>query len=246
MPGSYGDSYGEIVELIRREHAERGSPYLVSVNGGVAAGKSWTAATLRRQLTEPGDLRAEVVGSDGFLYPNAVLDRLGLLARKGFPESYDHRALIDFLTAVRARDPDAAAPRYSHFTYDIVDGEEQRVGQPDILIVEGLGLLGTEGEDKVGGLFDLSVYLDADETHLEAWFLSRFRDLLRVGANNRSSFYSQFAALDDDAVGELARAVWRSVNAVNLHEHIQPARVRARVIVEKGPDHAVKAIAIRR
>lgn len=237
--------YSEIVELIRREHAERGSPYLVSISGGIAVGKSWSAARLRELLAHPADLRVEVVSSDGFLYPNAVLDRLGLAARKGFPETYDRTGLVRFLTAVRAREPDATAPVYSHLTYDVADGDGYRVGRPDILIVEGLALLRAEPDDEVAGLFDLSLYLDADELDLEAWFLLRFRGLHRAGAGDPTSFFHRFAGMGDDAVDELARAVWRSVNAVNLHEHIRPARDHARVIIEKGPDHSVRGIELR-
>jgi type I pantothenate kinase len=237
--------YGEVVDLVVSEHAERGSPYLVSISGGVAVGKSWTAAKLRDLLAGPADLRVEVVGSDGFLYPNAVLDRMGLSASKGFPETYDRPALIAFLAAVRAGRPDAAAPIYSHLSYDVVAGHAQPVGQPDVLIVEGLALLSADADDAVAALFDLAVFVDADDSDLEVWFVDRFRQLWRAGADDPSSFFHGFASLDEEQADELARAVWRSVNAVNLHEHIRPARPRARVVIEKGRDHALRRVEIR-
>jgi type I pantothenate kinase len=237
--------YGELAELIRREHAERGSPYLVSISGGVAVGKSWTSDRLRELLTEPGGLQVEVVGSDGFLYPNVVLDRLGLSGRKGFPETYDREALTRFLGDVRARRPDLSAPVYSHLTYDVVEGGERPIGRPDVLIVEGLGLLGAQANDEVGALFDLSIFLDADETDLEAWFLTRFRQLWQAGVDDETSFFHRFAGMGEPQVDELARAVWRSVNVVNLREHIRPARPRARVVIEKGADHSLIDISVR-
>jgi type I pantothenate kinase len=238
------DGYGEVAELIRREHAERGSPYLVSISGGVAVGKSWTAARLRKLLSEPAGLQVEVVGSDGFLYSNVVLDGMGLSARKGFPETYDREALIRFLDGVRVRQPNASAPVYSHLSYDVVEGGRQPIGRPDVLIVEGLGLLRAEPDDEVGARFDLAIFLDASDIDLEAWFLSRFCQLFRAGVDDKSSFFHRFAGMGEHQVDELGQAVWRSVNAVNLHEHIRPARPRARVVIEKGADHSVVGLVI--
>ncbi len=235
----------EVVKLIQREHAAKGSPYLVSISGGVAAGKSWTAARLQELLARQPGLHVEVVGSDGFLFSNEDLEARGLSARKGFPETYDRRKLVTFLTAIRAADPDATAPRYSHLTYDVVDGPGRPVGLPDIVLVEGLGLLRVEPGDDVGELFDLSIYLDAEEGDLETWFVERFRFLLREGASDPSSFFHRFAGLGEQGADELAHAVWRSVNAVNLHHHIRPGRDRARVVIQKGPDHAVRSVEIR-
>jgi type I pantothenate kinase len=236
-----GDSYGEVVELIRREHAARGSPYLVSISGSVAAGKSWTAARLRDLLAGAGDLRVVVIGSDGFLFPNSMLDRLGLSARKGFPETYDRAALIAFLDDVRAGDPEAAAPIYSHLTYDVAKGA-LRVGRADVVILEGLALL---GDDELDRRFDLAIFLDADEADLEAWFVTRFRELCDGGSGDQSSFYFRFAGLSPEQLDGMARAVWTTVNAVNLRDHILPARSRARIVIEKASDHRLRKLSLR-
>ena len=236
-------SWEDVVTLVQKARAGRPSPFLISVSGGVASGKSWTANLLRERLAAPPDaLRVSVVGSDGFLYPNTELELRGLSARKGFPETYDVAALQRFIDAVRAGEPDASAPVYSHTVYDIVTGARQPVGRPDVLIMEGLALL---SDAAVAAAFDLSIYLDADEGWIEAWFTRRFLELVRAAADDPSSFSHPFTGLSPEQVTDMAHAVWDAINVVNLREHILPGRALARVVVEKGPDHEVRAVKIR-
>jgi type I pantothenate kinase len=229
-------------------------PYVIAVAGSVAVGKSTTARILQALLARwPDHPQVDLVTTDGFLFPNRVLEERGLMERKGFPESYDLRRLVRFLADVKSGRPEVSAPVYSHLTYDIVPGEEQVVRQPDIVIVEGLTVLQTSdgrgGRSQqlfVSDFFDFSLYVDADESDIEQWYLDRFLTLRDTAFTDERSFFHHFAALSENEAIEVARGIWRSINGVNLHENILPTRDRARLILEKAPDHSVRAVRLRK
>ncbi len=229
-------------------------PYVIAVAGSVAVGKSTTARILQALLARwPDHPQVDLVTTDGFLFPNRVLEERGLMERKGFPESYDLRRLVRFLADVKSGRPEVSAPVYSHLTYDIVPGEEQVVRQPDIVIVEGLTVLQTSdgrgGRSQqlfVSDFFDFSLYVDADESDIEQWYLDRFLTLRDTAFTDERSFFHHFAALSENEAIEVARGIWRSINGVNLHENILPTRERARLILEKAPDHSVRAVRLRK
>jgi type I pantothenate kinase len=178
------------------------------------------------------------VGTDGFLFPNRILAARGLAERKGFPETFDHDSLVRFLVAVRAGEPEVRAPRYSHLTYDVVDGDAQIVRRPAVLILEGLPF----PDDHV----DLSIFLDAAETDIESWFTERFLALCEEAKSDDTSFFRYFSGYSQSDAVAFARQVWDGINHVNLHEHILPIRDGCDVILEKGPDHAVRRVRLRR
>ena len=229
-------------------------PYVIAVAGSVAVGKSTTARILQALLARwPDHPQVDLVTTDGFLFPNRVLDERGLMERKGFPESYDLRRLVRFLAHVKSGRPEVSAPVYSHLTYDIVPDEEQVVRQPDIVIVEGLTVLQTSDGRAgrapqlfVSDFFDFSLYVDADEDDIEQWYLDRFLTLRETAFTDERSFFHHFAALSVDEAVQVARSIWGSINAVNLHENILPTRERARLILEKAPDHSVRAVRLRK
>jgi len=227
-------------------------PYVIGIAGSVAVGKSTTARILQALLARwPSHPAVALVTTDGFLWPSAVLDAKGLADRKGFPESYDVRRLMAFLSEVKAGEPDVTAPVYSHLVYDIVPGEAQAVGEPDIVIVEGLnvlqaGVARVERPVFVSDFFDFSIYVDAAETDIEQWYVERFLALRDTVFQDPSSHFHRYAGLSRDEAVHIARALWTSINLVNLRENVQPTRARARLILEKGRDHAVRRVKLRR
>lgn len=230
------------------------SPYILGVAGSVAVGKSTTSRVLRALLARWTDHpRVDLVTTDGFLYPNRVLEERGLMARKGFPESYDLRRLVGFLAALRGGAPEAAAPVYSHLTYDITPEATQVIRRPDILILEGLNLL-QSGERRpedgarpfVSDYFDFSIYVDAEEAHIKAWFLDRFRRLRETAFRDPQSYFQKYAGLSEAEASAFASRVWDDINGANLRENILPTRERAHLILEKGPDHRVERVRLRR
>ena len=224
-------------------------PYVIGVAGSVAVGKSTFARILQALLSRwPDHPTVDLVTTDGFLHPNAVLERRGIMDRKGFPESFDTRRLINFLRDVKSGMPEVRAPVYSHVLYDIVPGEELVVRQPDILILEGLNVLqvGDGSNEFVSDHFDFSIYVDADEDDIERWFLDRFFALRETVFTDPNSFFRHLADLSHEEAAAFAHQVWVNINGKNLRENILPSRERAGLIFAKGPDHCVTEVKLRR
>ncbi len=230
------------------------NPYILGIAGSVAVGKSTTARVLRALLARwPDHPRVDLVTTDGFLYPNKILEERGLMARKGFPESYDVRRLLRFVASLKAGTPEVAVPVYSHLSYDIIPGEAQVIGQPDILILEGLNVLegGPRPQDDgarifVSDYFDFSIYVDAAEVHVKDWFLGRFRRLRETAFRDPKSYFRKYAHLSDEEAVAFASRVWDEINGANLRENILPTRERAHLILEKSADHRVERVRLRR
>jgi len=224
------------------------TPYIVAIGGSVAVGKSTFARALQALIARwPDTPNVALVTTDGFLYPNAVLQERGIMGRKGFPESYDIRRMIRFLTEVKAGEPQVEAPVYSHVAYDILPDAREIVARPDVLIFEGLNVLQIAPTPVVASdFFDFSVYIDADEADIESWFLDRFRLLQRTAFRDPESYFNRFKDLNADEALSFAREVWRTINLVNLRENIAPTRERATLILQKRPDHSIGEIRLRR
>lgn len=230
------------------------SPYILGIAGSVAVGKSTTARVLRALLARwPDHPRVDLVTTDGFLFSNQVLEERGLMARKGFPESYDLRRLVRFVADLKSGASEVSAPVYSHLVYDIVPGEAQVVRRPDVLILEGLNVLqggarrpDDEGRPYVSDFFDFSIYVDAEEEHIKDWFLQRFRRLRETAFRDPKSYFRKFAHLSEAEATTFAGRVWEEINGANLRENILPTRERAHLILEKGPDHRVERVRLRR
>ena len=238
--------------FLRTEDAKM--PYVIGIAGSVAVGKSTTARVLQALLARwPNVPKVDLVTTDGFLYPNAVLAREGLMERKGFPESYDLPALLRFLSDVKAGRRPARAPIYSHLVYDVIPNQWVEIDRPDILIIEGLNVLQAGRPPKdgkvipyVSDFFDFSVYLDADEAVLLSWYVDRFLTLRGTAFRDPKSYFHRYATLSDRDATETATAIWRRINLVNLHENILPTRRRADLILKKGESHLVEEVALRR
>ena len=224
-------------------------PYVIGIAGSVAGGKSTFARILQALLARwPEHPRVDLITTDGFLHPNSVLNDRGIMNRKGFPESYDTKALLQFLRELKGGAKLVEAPVYSHVVYDIIEGETIKVEQPDILILEGLNVLqvGSESNEFVSDYFDFSIYIDADESDIEQWYVERFQALMETVFRNPDSFFQNYAHLTDEEAVQTARAIWREINGKNLVENIEPTRSRASLVVRKGPNHRMTAAHLRR
>jgi type I pantothenate kinase len=229
-------------------------PFIVGLAGSVAAGKSTTARVLKALLARwPSHPRVELVPTDGFLFPNTVLERRGMMNRKGFPESYDLTRLLNFLAEVKSGRDRVEAPVYSHLVYDVLPDQTLVIQRPDIVIVEGLNVLQPAKLPKdgeaipfVSDFFDFSIYIDAAEELVESWYVERFLRLRQTAFRDPASYFHRYATLSEEAAVATGLAIWRTINLVNLRENIVPTRQRADLILRKGADHAVETVALRK
>ncbi|WP_371780874.1 type I pantothenate kinase [Streptosporangium subroseum] len=229
--------------------SQRPAPYILGIAGSVAVGKSTTARLLHTLLARwPEHPRVELITTDSFLYPNQVLTEKNITHRKGFPESYDRRALVRFVADVKAGLPEVTAPVYSHLEYDIVPGATQTVHRPDILIVEGLNVLQPAPPTAlaVNDYFDFSIYVDAKVEHIRNWYVDRFHKLRRTAFEDPKSYFKYLADLSAEEATAFAENVWRDINERNLVENIAPTRGRAGLVLYKGPNHSIQRVRLRR
>ena len=233
--------------LFLGETVDAPMPFVIGVAGSVAVGKSTSARVLRALLTRwDSHPRVDLITTDGFLHPNRELKRRGLMHRKGYPESYDRRALLRFVTEVKSGAPVVRAPVYSHTKYDIVPDEFIEVRRPDILIVEGLNVLQTGPRLMVSDLFDFSLYVDARIEDIEQWYVERFLELRSTSFSNPNSHFAHYADLSDKAARLAAREIWTSINRPNLVENILPTRPRATLVLRKNSDHSIQRLRLRK
>jgi len=222
-------------------------PYIIGIAGSVAVGKSTMARVLQTLLSRwPDHPAVDLITTDGFLYPTAILEKRGLMNRKGFPESYDQRRLVHFLTEIKSGRSEVFAPVYSHLNYDVVPGATQTVRQPDILIVEGLNVLQSGRSRNVSGFFDFSVFIDADESMIESWYVARFLRLCETVFRNPDAYFNRYSTLTTEEATKKAHSIWCEINGPNLLENILPTRERAQLILCKGPGHSVEEVRLRK
>ncbi|KUN26396.1 type I pantothenate kinase [Streptomyces antibioticus] len=245
---------GALNTFLGETGAQTGTPFVIGVAGSVAGGKSTVARLLQALLSRwPEHPRVERVTTDGFLLPTRELRARGLMSRKGFPESYDRRALTKFVADIKAGKDEVTAPVYSHLIYDIVPDEKLVVRRPDILIVEGLNVLqpalpGKDGRTRVGlaDYFDFSVYIDANPDDVERWYLNRFKKLRQTAFQDPNSYFRKYTQVSEEEALDYARTQWRTINKPNLIENIAPTRGRATLVIRKGPDHKVRRLSLRK
>jgi type I pantothenate kinase len=230
------------------------TPFVIGIAGSVAVGKSTTARILKELLRRwPSSPKVDLVTTDGFLYPNAVLQRENLMQRKGFPESYDTGAILRFLAAIKAGQPDVKAPSYSHLVYDVLPNEHKIIDRPDILIFEGINVLqsrdlpaGGKIVPMVSDFFDFSIYIDADESRIHDWYVTRFMGLRETAFRDPNSFFHRYASISEEEALSIAEGLWQNINLKNLRENILPTRPRADLILRKDQNHLTEQVALRK
>ena len=230
------------------------TPFIIGIAGSVAVGKSTTARVLQELLRRwPSSPKVDLITTDGFLHPNDTLQKRNLMRRKGFPESYDRKTMIRFLSDIKAGERKVQAPLYSHLVYDVLKGDKITIDQPDILIFEGLNVLQTpqlkanaEPTPLVSDYFDFSIYVDAETKQIERWYMDRFMRLRETAFTDPSSFFHKYSKLTDEEARTTAQDLWSTINLKNLTENILPTRKRANLILRKGTDHLVEKVSLRR
>jgi type I pantothenate kinase len=239
----------EVTSNFLGERAKR-TPFIIGVAGSVAVGKSTVSRLLKEMLsrweTTP---KVALITTDGFLYPNAELEKRGIMHRKGFPESYDRLALLKFVADIKSGADMVSAPVYSHLSYDIVPGAHVSIESPDVVIIEGLNVLQSPGQDQdvaLSDYFDFKIYVDAEVENITEWFLNRFKQLREGAFTNPKSYFHQYAEMDFDQALKRANEIWQSINLPNLVENIQPTKSRATLVLSKGNNHAVERVLLRK
>jgi type I pantothenate kinase len=225
-------------------------PFVIGIAGSVAVGKSTVSRLLRELLKRwEGTPKVALITTDGFLYPNAELEKRSLMHRKGFPESYDRLALLNFVADIKSGKEQVKAPVYSHLTYDIVPDEFETVSSPDVVIIEGLNVLQAPGPDQEVALsdyFDFKIYVDAETENISKWFLNRFHELRESAFTNPASYFHRYAEMPLDKALDRAREIWKTINLPNLTENILPTRSRATLVLKKGDSHKVESVLLRK
>lgn len=241
----------------RRQFLNRGHtsiPFIIGIAGSVAVGKSTTGRLLQTLISAwPGSPRVDLIPTDGFIFPNRVLEERNLMDRKGFPESYNLKALISFLYKLKSGERELRIPVYSHLQYDIVPGEFTEVKSPDIVILEGLNVLQTRSEKSadepellVSDFFDFSIYLDADAEHIKKWYIDRFKVLMKTAFNKEESYFHDYSYLSENEAVRTSGMIWDRINLVNLKENIAPTKFHAHLILEKEIDHRIGKVHMRK
>jgi len=245
--------YRATSDFLGRKHSK--VPYVIGVAGSVAVGKSTLARILRALLARwPDHPKVDLLTTDSFLFPNRVLEERGLLGRKGFPESFNLKALVALLAELKAGRRRVQVPVYSHERYDIVPGRTSDIEQPDILIVEGLNVLQAAADSShasvahpfVSDFFDFKIYLDADEGAIRGWYIDRFLALRGTAFQDPRAYFHRYASLSDEAAAEIAATIWTAINLPNLRQNILPTRARADLILRKAPDHSIRDVWLRK